>query len=218
MLKIVTVLKSGGQYTEKNVEILHNNIKKFVSFPHKFVCLTDLDTGNYEKVKLEKNYPAWWSKMELFKIEGPVLYLDLDTIVVNSLDPLYNEIMKETNDFCVLRDVHSALKNPQNRCIASGVMAWKKSKKHIFDKFEKDSEENMKKYRGDQECLSRLLLPEEKRNVKFFQDLLPNFIVSYKVSIRSKIISEDVLKHQVGVIVFHGFPKPWQQSEIKYGE
>lgn len=67
---------------------------------HEFVCITDMPAylpTNLRCISVKKleGY-GWWSKLELFNPKheilqrGRVLYLDLDTLVVNKLEPVVN--------------------------------------------------------------------------------------------------------------------------------
>ena len=68
-LKIATVLKCGGEYVERHVHALRDQCKKHIPWAD-FVCLSD---GHLEckTIPLVDDFPGWWSKMELFKLDGP---------------------------------------------------------------------------------------------------------------------------------------------------
>jgi len=87
MLTVACVLRSGGKFDSEYVRKLRDGVLRFANVPHRFVCLSDVDVP-CERIPLEHNWPGWWSKIELFRpgvIKAPMLYLDLDTIVIGSL-------------------------------------------------------------------------------------------------------------------------------------
>lgn len=119
---IACVLKSGGLYTRKYVEILRDSLKRNLTLPYRFEVFTDVDMPGRQRLGM--NLPGWWSKLELFRLRGgPVLYLDLDTIVMGDLNPLLRAVaaMPE-GEFRMLTPF-----NPRRRELglwASGLMAW----------------------------------------------------------------------------------------------
>ena len=69
--------------------------------PHRFVCLSDVAVP-CERILLEDDLPGWWSKIELFRpglFDGPVLYLDLDVLVLGDLSPLFAKRFTITRDW-----------------------------------------------------------------------------------------------------------------------
>lgn len=188
--KILTVLRSGGEYTKDHVERLRWQCDRY-AFGVEFHCLTDLDGT------LQHGWPGWWSKIEAFNIKGPVLYMDLDTTVRGDLSPLL--AMAEKHDFIALRDF-----NPNQREMGSGLMAWSGDMSRIYDEFTEDPEGHMARcrtprYWGDQGFIEPLTPGR-----KYWQDLLPGAVVSYKMHCRNGI------PEGARVICYHGKPRPWE--------
>src|SRR6478609_2567748 len=118
MLTVACVLKSGGIYDATWVERLRAGVKRHLPLEHRFVCLSDVDVP-CERIPLEYNWPGWWSKLEAFRLPGPVIYFDLDTAIVGDL----SEIVARTDlwgGFTILEDFY------RNKGYGSGVMAWDK--------------------------------------------------------------------------------------------
>jgi hypothetical protein len=68
-------------------------IEPNIDRPFKFLVLTnDMDSDvPGELIPLKWNYPGWWSKIELHRPDlpcGRTLYMDLDTTIVGSLQPI----------------------------------------------------------------------------------------------------------------------------------
>ena len=117
MLTVACVLKSGGTYTPEWVGRLRAGVKRHLPREHMFVCLSDVDVPSM-RIPLEHDWPGWWSKMELFRLPGPILYFDLDTAIVGSLSDIADYIAEAKAPFTMLRDFYA----PSHR--GSGVMAW----------------------------------------------------------------------------------------------
>jgi hypothetical protein len=79
-----------GPFFAKYVRVLREAVSAHLSLPHRFVCLSDVAVP-CERVAFHWLWPGAWAKLELFRhglFDGPVLYLDLDTVVLGGLDEL----------------------------------------------------------------------------------------------------------------------------------
>ena len=94
MLKIAFVLKSGAEFAMRHAERLAEQVDEYLDAPHQCYVLTDSresfsgDGARLAIVPLRMSFPGWWSMIEMFRIPGDVLYLDLDCSIVGPLDPL----------------------------------------------------------------------------------------------------------------------------------
>jgi 2-polyprenyl-3-methyl-5-hydroxy-6-metoxy-1,4-benzoquinol methylase len=130
-LTVACVLKSGGCYTGQYVETMRNMVARNLTLPHRFVCLTDMGAMPGSE-KLQHGMPGWWSKLELFRLEGPVLYFDLDTVIVGNLDRLGRAVMAlPENTMQMLTPFNP--KRRQDGEWASGVMAWHGDFRHLLE-------------------------------------------------------------------------------------
>lgn len=197
MTTIVCVMKTGGEYNRTHVE----NLKGMVG-DHPFVCLSD-DPSVPGYRPLHDNLPGWWSKIEAFKIPGPVLFLDLDTIVLGGIDEILEQAKQ--HEFLILRDVYRGKQDP--KAMQSSVMGWAGDVSYMYDEFIGMAAHWMMSVRGDQRYIEMVA-----KQAKYWQDILPDGLVSFKVSVQGKSIPEDAK-----IIFFHGYPRPWQQSEVQYG-
>jgi hypothetical protein len=87
-------------FTSDYVIRLASMVSRHMDRPYRFVCLCDKPyqlgrSQGIEKIlipKPEKGIFGWWSKMQLFNrehgLQGRILYLDLDTLVMQSLAPI----------------------------------------------------------------------------------------------------------------------------------
>lgn len=172
MLTVACVLKSGGIYDASWVARLRAGVAAHLPVPHHFVCLSDVDVP-CERIPLEHDWPGWWSKIELFKLSGPVLYFDLDTAIVGDLSDIAAQALQY--DFTVLRDFYRL-----GDGVGSGVMSWNGLLLHLYERFLERPEQWRKQLggRGDQGFIeASILSPGMVR----WQDRLPGQIVSYKI-------------------------------------
>ena len=207
MITFACILKSGGDFTLEYVKKLRHQINNNYSDPHQFICLTDL----YEEVgacgvPLLYDLPGWWSKFEVFRLyPGPIVYLDLDNIIVGSLESLNGLLDISTNTFFNLKAFRDGDRG-------SSVMAWTGDYKWILETFlEHYYKGNVfktvsgssliwdgKTYPGDQDLLRNILCDEPKH----FINELGLIVKSYKWHCGDRLPPE---AHIVG---FHGKPRP----------
>ncbi len=112
---IVVVLKSGGDFAFRDVELIARHINgKWQSpeLPH-IICLWDkasntYDIGNMTVISLRlPTIPGTWSRIQLYSPEmeqyKPFLYIDLDTAVIQSLEKIF-DLVKDESRFITLED------------------------------------------------------------------------------------------------------------------
>lgn len=140
MLTVACVLRSGGDYAPDYVIRLRNMVRRHIAREHSFVCLSDLDIPEVDVRPLVHDWPGWWSKIELFRpglFEGQVLYLDLDTVLVDGID----DIAGYRGELCML----SGFGRGQP---ASGMMSWQAGLwSAIYEAFRADPQEHMARLR-----------------------------------------------------------------------
>ena len=220
MLNVICVLKSGGDYGPGDVYCLAEGVRQHLAAPYRLICLTDMGElidprpmageESLEILPLAHNLPGWWSKLEIFTIEGAVLYLDLDTVIVGSLDDLAEAVRHLEGRFMMLRKWKGV-------GWGSGIMGWQGDWSGVLrsflaqrKRFERrprgwdmriNEGTNAVVYRGDQDWLS-IHLENLSAEIKAAQDLCPG-IYSYKRQIQGNGMPVDAR-----VIVFHGRPRP----------
>lgn len=198
MITVACVLKSGGTYTAEWVEKLQRGVAAHMG-DHRFVCLSDMDVP-CERIKLECNWPGWWSKLELFRpglFSGSVLYLDLDCIVTGSLDNL----VRKTPGFTMCDDfLRPGVHN-------SSVMSWRGDFSEIPRLLSESPRAYQGQYRrtkdgriGDQAWIEDVL----KATGQPVQTFPAGQVVSYRVSAKHGV------PDGASVVAFHGAPKPSQ--------
>lgn len=186
-IKIVTVLKSGGDFRREHVVRLQKQINGYLD-NFEFVELNDSN--------LIHGWPGWWSKIEAFRIRGPVLYFDLDTTVRDDIRPLAD--IARSHHFVALREFNRLDQ------IGSGVMAWRGDMSRLYRLFASNpdrfmAENDVREHWGDQGFIN-----SHQRKRAYWQDLLPGAIKSFKL----EYLHGD--RRGTRVIAFHGKPRPWE--------
>lgn len=184
----VCCVKAKPHYDHVWVNRLYRMVKENLTIPHRFICVTDDDSGVKCAVKrLPKGLGGWWSKLALHRqdfLEPPVFYLDLDVLILGNLD----FIAEYKGDFALLRDFYRL------DGFGSGVMLWNKPHPHIWENWLKNGTPNHPL--GDQGWME-WMVPNADR----LQDVFPDKFVSYKVH------CEYGPPNEAAVMSFHGIPK-----------
>jgi hypothetical protein len=185
--RILTVFREGGDYRPEHVERIRKQCARHAP-DTEFLCL--------EGPLLTNDWPGWWSKIHLFLHPGPVLYMDLDTLIVNSLQPLLDAA--EQHEFI-------ALLNPMDTPskFGSGLMAWNGDLRYIYDRFAADPGYHMARCKTSQLWGDQGFISEDCPDPAFWQDLFPDEILSWKVDCKTGI------PHKARVVYFHGQPRPF---------
>lgn len=183
----ICVLRSGGEFTPAHVQWLAAQVPGLV-------CLSDVEVPGVPVIPLRYGWPGWWSKLELFRpgIEGDLLYLDLDTVVLGDLSEF------DVGTTTVLRDFYA----PDR--MGSGLMyLTEMDRPQVWASFTQDPERHMRECVtqerwGDQGFLQGVLVAQR------WQDVLPGRVVSYKAHCAGGVPSG------AKVVCFHGKPRPWE--------
>ena len=162
---------------------------------------------------------SWWYKMQLFDSKhhaGQLLYLDLDTVIVNNLDWI---LELDTRYFWSIRDFQS-LWNPQFQGINSSLMYWNTvAFTKIWEDFScQDIHQIRKKYNGDQDYLSNALSPTKRKFIDH------NRAVSWRWQALDGGMNFQKRTHKIpnngtefgsktSLLIFHGNPKPDQVQD-----
>lgn len=201
-LTVACVLRASATYTPEYVHRLRDGVLKHTAC--RFVCLSDVDV-DCERIPLVTNWPGWLAKIELFRpglFGGPVVYLDLDTVVRGDVSFL----ARPKPGFTMLSDFYKP------EIPASGVMSWFGDYSRIYRHF---SDGLVPEYRG--------LVPNRGDCGWIVKkagpiDRIPDDgrVISYKAHVRkggSKHAKGDgTIPAKAKVICFHGNPRPHEVS------
>lgn len=169
MTTIVCVLRSGGDFSPDWVHALRRGCMTWLN-AHRFVCLSDLPLGVWA-IPLKHSWPGWWAKVEIFRpglFDGPVMYLDLDTLPVGDL----SDLASYTGPMACLNDFYQGRK-----MIGSGVLLFTPGEhtEAIYEAFKAESE-RLQSMRGRSDYFYRKFMGEADR----VQELFPDQVVTLK--------------------------------------
>ncbi len=199
---VICVLKSGGDFDMEYVEHLYKGVLENTTLPFKFYCISDVE-GDIPGVHFERpilDLPKWWGKLLIFEMFSSGVYIDLDTVITNNIDPLLS-----------LKEPFIALDNFQpSGSLASGVMVWNEDSSLIFNEFVRTNENYMARFNGDQRFIE-FALQRRSKPWKKLQNLLPNFLISYKHHYLFAGLGDESL------LIFHGKPRPRDVKSVWSG-
>lgn len=157
---------------------------------------------------------SWWYKLQIFNpknFAGPLLYFDLDTVIVGNIDWIWNLPLRY---FWTVQDFKH-LWRPSHRGINSSVMWWDtRIQYNVWRDFKaKEIRDLMKMHHGDQDYITQNL---DTRNVRFFPE---NRIKSWRwqcldggYNFQQRSYKNPgtgtVIDANTSVLIFHGRPKP----------
>jgi hypothetical protein len=205
MRAVICVLKTGKwhtgynwvRYEQKHVRWLRDQVAKFAPEGTPFVCLSDVAIDGVDTIPLTMNWDGWWSKIEMFRHDlGPVMYMDLDTVIVGPLE----DLMAHSHEFTAWNSPGKA------HSLNSSVMAWQGSRPDIYEKFAADPERWMAECKnnrcwGDQGFIAKAIGDQWQS----WQALFPGAVGSYKNTWNRRRPPESAR-----IVCFHGKPKPYE--------
>lgn len=163
-------------------------------------------------------FKPWWYKMEIFNHQhcpaGNNLYIDLDTIIVNSIDDFWQYYPDE---FCICHDFNRAFSKNINWSNSS-VMSWSGcSMSWLYNMFLNDMKNIIRSYRGDQDFIHA----HTQQNQKWWP---AEWAMSWKWEVKrgglqtpaGKYRSENdyIIHPNTKIIVCHGSPNPHEIKEL----
>ena len=205
------------------VERLHSMLSKHIGTNFKLHVYTEKDRevpAHMIKHVLEE-WPgmagpkkSWWHKLELFNPahhRGPLLYLDLDTVIVNNLDWVFD---CDPRYFWAIRDFRYLFK-PMSQGINSSVMWWNTGEyEWVWNAFQLNKSKIMQgAYHGDQDFITEVI---DHRKRRFFDQ---DRAVSWRWQALDGGYDFKFRKHKLpgtgtaihpdnSLLIFHGNPKP----------
>lgn len=212
----VVCIKWGTLYGCEYVNRLYGMVHRHLKIPFKFYCITDDYKGIRDEVllrempvfKLPASAGGPWQKLlmfqrELFDIQGKTMFLDLDVVIVGSLDRFFDFSEK----FAVRHEFDKRKENDDFGNTSMYVFN-PGSYPEIYENYFKNQEEIHKKYgTAEQEYVTRTLFAEGKL------DFLPNqWVLSFKEhclpALPMRWWKTPQLPKGASILSFHGRPLP----------
>lgn len=217
----------GDAYSWDYVEKLFNMLNRHITRPINLHVYTEATRNvpspmikhSLTEFSIAVSSQAWWYKMQLFNTEhhaGPLLYFDLDTVIVNNIDWIWQqppEYFRAPRDF-------KYLWQPRHTGINSSVMWWDTVKySYVWESFsQQDFNKITLKYRGDQDYISDQILENDRRFLDpiriqswRWQCLDGGYNFTKKRHFTPGTGTK--IDHLTSVLIFHGTPKPNEISD-----
>ncbi len=205
----VVCMKWGTKYGPEYVRRLRAMAHRQILVPHRFICFTDDGSGLGDAVEVRPlpvvKFPPGpergWMKLGVFspaaQLTGPTLFLDLDLVLVGSIDAFF----QHPGNFCIIRDWLRGDRGVGN----SSVFRFEGGQhESILRQFEADPQAVMGRVRNEQEYLS-----ESAKPLTFWPEI---WCRSFKRHCLSRFPGcywrTPQQPRDVKIVVFHGFPKP----------
>ncbi|UTW44101.1 glycosyltransferase [bacterium SCSIO 12696] len=215
----ILCMKWGTKYDAVYVNRLYSMVSRHLSLPFRFICLTDDTTDidehvecfdipevdvNIEDCDGRKRVQAWKKLLTfsspLYDIEGTCLFLDLDIVIIDSIDCFF----EPEGDFHIIRDWGDGRTNGNSSVyrFTAGAMA------DVLSHFCDHREQVVEKYFNEQTYLTEFVRQQEKLSfwpqdwcLSYRRDCLPkNRLMRWFVPSRKPSKGR--------IIVFYGAPSP----------
>lgn len=212
--KYIFCMKWGTLYGPEYVNRLFSMVQRNLNHPFKMVCFTDDEKGIHPEIQCfpipEMQLPGglperMWKKLstlkeDLYGLQGTALFLDLDIVIVDSIDPFFDY----PGEFLIIKDYKKQWRITGN----SSVYRFEIGKHgYVFDDFLANFSEIRKRHRNEQEYLTQAIFDKGKL------DYWPKaWCPSYKYDCVSKIPfafwATPHIPEGAKIIIFHGEINP----------
>lgn len=209
-------LKAGTMYGANYVNTLYDMVRRNIveGYPGAFYCITDDPDGLDPAIRvlpLPDDLERWWGKLYMFKRglfhDGSrMLFMDLDTLIVGSL----NRLVEYDGQFATLRDFGGNGLGP-------AIIAWEAGEFAAGVWEEWVAAGKPRNPRGDQGWMTDLHQGRFPKMIDILQELYPGDFCSFKFD------CDPMFPKGTKVVCFHGEPRPhnctveWVQNCWKIG-
>lgn len=222
--KYIFCMKWGTLYGADYVNRLHSMVKRNLSYPFKMVCFTDDSSGIDADITCfpipEMNLPGglperMWKKLstlksDLYGLEGTALFLDLDVVIVDSIDPFF----EMEGSFIIIKDYRKQWRITGNSSVYRFTIG---AHGYVFDNFLTDFENIRKKHRNEQEYLTHAV--NDDQGIKYWPT---EWCPSYKYDAVSRIPFAFWVKPRIPegskILIFHGEINPHKAIHGGFGK
>lgn len=198
---IVVVLRSGGDFHFRDVELISRHIRLKWAGENKprIICIWDKATvaynlGNIEIIPMSNRLPGTWSRIQLYSPEmekyRPFLYVDLDTAIIRDIQNIFN-LVKNPWHYIPLEDFY------QKGQLATGLVWFPPENKGIQRVWEAFKKTGVTGNRMDY-FLRKYITPD------VFWQQLTDTIVDFKPKGGNLL---EKIEKSINIVCFHGKPR-----------
>ncbi len=182
---MICCFKTGTKYGPEYVTRLRDGVMRHGG--GELICFTDRPVDGVDCRPLPVDLPKWWCKLGAYALGVPLIYLDLDIVVVGSMQPLL-----EWEGFGII-------KNPWLKGYNSSVMKITGNETQVWECFAPGI---MSSLRGDQDWLNVAMPGAPTFPVEWFPSWKAHRCFAMPAPPRDAI-----------AINLHGSPKPHQVAD-----
>lgn len=212
--RYIFCMKWGTLYGPEYVNRLYNMVCRNLSYPFKMVCFTDDTSGIRSEIQCfpipEMEIPGglperMWKKLstlkgDLYGLTGTALFLDLDIVIVQSIDPFFDY----PGEFVIIKDYRKQWRITGN----SSVYRFEIGKfSYVFDKFLLNFDKIRQQHRNEQEYLTTAVF--EQQGITYWPT---EWCPSYKYDCISRIPfafwKKPAIPAGARILIFHGEINP----------
>lgn len=215
----ILCIKWGNKYGPEYVNKLYSMVKRNLTLPFRFVCLTDDGAGIDKDIEV-KDIPMvgfkdfderapWsfghgWLKVTsfakpLYDLVGPTLFIDLDVVIVDNIDCFF----EPEGEFRVIKEWDKRDETGNTSVYRFTIGAHP----DLIEKLKENKDKELAKVRNEQEYVTSHLAKQGK-----LQYWPPGWCVSFKRHCMPKGISSWFKSAQIPegakIVAFHGKPNP----------
>ena len=214
--RVVICMKWGTLYPAEYVNVLYNAVTRHLPGPFRFVCLTDDATGFLPEVEsfpipeIGLDHAHWyhgaWPKLSVFSpdlygLTGRALFVDLDTVVLGDLAPLFDV----PGPLVALDSRPWRYKTGAPRTMSS-IFAFDLGQLgHLIDTLQDNRDALIARYGIEQDFLHG-----EQPGITYWPQ---DWCVSFKYHVRQPLLIDrfkgpEAPKAPAKLLIFHGKPRP----------
>ena len=151
-----------------------------------------------------KNVEGWWCLPEKFRVEGPVMFTGIDTIVCGDLAPFAElaRVCPRPEDDKVVYMIHPMkFPNKHNRLFANGIMLWNGDHSWFYRNYDYDMAAN--EFPLEQDYTSAMFI-KNGYTIRVVQHAVDG-VYSWKADMKRSMAPPP---EDTRVLLFHGKEKP----------
>lgn len=214
----ILCMKWGDKYGPEYVNRLYAMVRKNLTLPFEFVCLTDNPDGLDPAIRHypipELNLPnglpeRGWKKLttlgaDLYGLQGRALFLDIDIVIIDNIDSFFTQPQSRDDEVWIIRD----WKKPWRMVGNSSVYRFNiGALPGLLDYFRSHFHDIRRRFRHEQAFLSWYV--REHHRLSYWPD---DWCLSYKYHVLKKLpfsLWQPPAKPPHGkIIIFHGEVNP----------
>jgi len=213
----IVCMKWGTKYGPEYVNILYNMVKRNITLPFRFICMTEIKDGINKEIEIsplpefqepEEKYLRSclaWRKLAIFDkdvldLKGKLLFLDLDVLILDNIDCFFSY----SNKLAIIEN----WSQPRRLIGQASAFCFEIGKYyHLLEKYNNQHKEVLETYHTEQVYITREL---GKENFDYFPN---DWCKSFKMhcmpgGILNSFLTPTKIPPKVKIIVFHGQPNP----------